>query len=83
MLAGAAQVSDADWSPATATTLVGAPGTSNVVTGPLEEAGPVPALLEAATVKVYVAPLASPVTEAVVPVTLTTADGVGGEMETV
>jgi hypothetical protein len=82
VLVGTAQVRDADWLPATATTLVGAPGTLKVVTGPLNAAGPVPFTLEAATEKVYVAPLASPATDAVVPVTVTTADAVAGNVVT-
>ena len=63
LLAGAMKLTEAEAFSTTATTLVGAPGTVAGVTaldGLL--AGPVPTLLVAVTVKVYVVPFVSPVT---------------------
>ena len=74
MLAGAAKLTVARALPATALTPVGAPGTVVGVTefdGLL--GGPVPALLVAAAVKVYVVPLVSPVTVSGLPVPLAVA----------
>jgi hypothetical protein len=71
---GAAQLTVACALPAVAVTPVGAPGT---VAGATEfdgaEAGPVPTALVAVTVKVYVVPLVSPVTVALVPLPLAVA----------
>ena len=61
--AGAVQDTVASPSPATAVTLVGAPGTVAGVTELLaEDAALVPALLVAVTVKVYAVPFVRPVT---------------------
>jgi hypothetical protein len=81
---GAVQERFTDRLPATARRPVGAPGKSGVVTGAVaDEAGPLPTALKADTAKVYVAPFARPVTDAVVPVTVTTAEAVAGERLTV
>ena len=61
--AGADQVMTALASPGVAATAVGDPGVVRGVTGAERAlAGPVPAALEAVTVKVYAVPLVSPVT---------------------
>ncbi len=69
--AGAVQLTVAEALPPVAVPMVGAPG---VVAGVTEldwaEAVPVPTLLIAATVKVYVVPLVSPVTVSLVAVEL-------------
>lgn len=67
--AGADHVTATDPLPAVAMTPVGAPGTVRGVTAPeAADAGPVPALLAAVTVKVYAVPLESPETVQVVAV---------------
>ena len=84
MFAGAVQVIVADLSPATATTSVGADGTSGVVTAAEgTDAALVPAALVAVTEEVYDVPFASPVTAALVPVTAKLADGAAGVTITV
>jgi hypothetical protein len=50
--------------PATALTLVGAPGTTDVTGMEALDAGPVPTALVAVTVNVYAVPLVRPVTTA-------------------
>jgi hypothetical protein len=68
-LAGAVQLTVADWFPAVAVTFAGAAGTVGAV-GVTEadgaEAEPVPTLLVALTVKVYAVPSVRPVMVAVV-----------------
>jgi hypothetical protein len=83
LLAGAVQVTVVDAAPATATTFVGGSGKVAGITGEDDaDDAPVPAAFVAATVKVYGVPLVRPVTVALVPFTVTTADGVLGEIET-
>jgi hypothetical protein len=61
MTAGAAQVTLAEAGPEVAVTPVGGPGTAAGVTGEeAADAGPVPTLLVAVTVKAYDVPLARP-----------------------
>jgi hypothetical protein len=76
--AGAVQLTEAAPGPAVAAvTALGAPGTAPGVTAlDGEDAGPVPAVLVAETVNVYVVPLVSPVTVAVVVGTVTGVPGV-------
>ena len=75
LAAGAVQLTVADALPRLAVTPVGASGTATGVTAFDDaDAGPVPALLVAVTVKVYGVPLVSPVTvaESEVPLTVAT-----------
>jgi hypothetical protein len=72
LLAGGAQEIVACSSPATAVTLVGAPGSVAGVTGLVaSEAGPAPRALIATTVNVYATPLLRPLTVVVVVSALT------------
>ena len=69
--AGAVQVTVAEALPTVAVPMVGAPGSvAGVTVLDWAEAGPVPMLLMAATVKVYAVRLVSPVTVSVVAVEL-------------
>ena len=71
LLAGAVQVTVAEAFPKVAVPMVGAPGVVGVVTElDWAEAVPVPAMLMAATAKVYAVLLARPVTVSVVAVEL-------------
>ena len=63
LLAGAVKLTDADWLPRVAETLVGAPGVVRAVTAAEAELeAPEPNEFRAVTVKVYDVPLVSPLT---------------------
>ncbi len=64
---GADQDTEAEFTPATAVTAVGAFGTAKIVTADVAtETGPLPLTFFAITAKVYVAPVVSPVTKQLV-----------------